>query len=71
MQSKLMSFAESLVSVLIGYSVAILSQVIIFPMFGIDVSMSDNLIIGGIFTVISIIRSYIVRRIFNYLSIIK
>jgi len=45
--------------------VALASQVIIFPMFGIYVSLSTNLGIMFWFTLISIIRSYVVRRWFN------
>lgn len=64
-QSKKMSFLESCVNVLIGYSVAILSQIIVFPIFGIEVSTRTHMLIGLYFTVISLVRSYIVRRIFN------
>lgn len=65
MQTKTHSIIESLTNVIIGYVVAFLSQIIIFPMFGIYVPLSDNLLIGAWFTVISIIRSYVVRRYFN------
>lgn len=64
-QSKKHSLIESLVNVLIGYGVACGSQIIIFPMFGIHIPLADNFIMGIWFTLISIIRSYIVRRIFN------
>lgn len=49
----------------LGYIVALISQLVIFPFFGIRVTLSDNLWIGLWFTVISIIRSYTLRRIFN------
>lgn len=65
MQSKLESFIESLLNVVIGYVVAILSQLIIFPLFGINIPLSSNLLIGVLFTAISLIRSYIIRRFFN------
>lgn len=64
-QSRLGSLIESIVNVLIGYGIALASQLIVFPWFGIHIPLSDNLAIGGIFTVISIVRSYIVRRWFN------
>ena len=51
----------------IGYGVALLAQIAIFPLFGIRIQMRDNLLIGAIFTVISIARSYAVRRLFNHL----
>lgn len=65
MQSKLQSLIESLTNILIGYLTALLSQVLIFPIFDIYVSFQDNLLIGLYFTIISLIRSYLVRRYFN------
>lgn len=64
-QSKRASFVESCVNVAIGYGVAILSQLLVFPMFGIHVPISSNLGIGLWFTAISLIRSYVIRRAFN------
>lgn len=64
-QKKTHSLLESLVNVAIGYGIAILSQIIVFPWFGINIPLHDNLMIGGVFTIISIIRSYILRRLFN------
>jgi hypothetical protein len=64
-QSRLESLVESIVNILIGYGVALLSQIAIFPMFSIHVPLSTNLWIGAWFTVISLARSYIVRRFFN------
>lgn len=67
MQSRIVSFIEALFNVLVGYSVAIVSQVLIFPQFGIHIPLGDNLLIGFYFTLISICRSYLVRRFFNAL----
>jgi hypothetical protein len=64
-QSRLGSLIESIVNVLIGYGIALASQLIVFPWFGIHIPLADNLAIGGIFTVISIARSYVIRRWFN------
>ena len=65
MQTKYQSLIESLTNILIGYLTALLSQVIIFPLFDIDVTFQDNLLIGLYFTIISLLRSYLVRRYFN------
>lgn len=65
MQTRTQSLMESIINILIGYIVAVLSQVAIFPIFGINVPLSDNLLIGAYFTLISLIRSYAVRRYFN------
>jgi hypothetical protein len=66
MQSKTHSMIESITNVVAGYFVALMSQIIIFPFFGIHATIRDNLMIGLWFTVISIIRSYVLRRIFNH-----
>lgn len=65
MQSKKHSLIESFTNVLIGYIVALLSQLAVFPLFDINVPFTDNLLIGAYFTVISLVRSYVIRRWFN------
>lgn len=64
-QTRLQSLAESLTNIAIGYTVAILSQLAVFPVFGIDIPLSDNFLIGAWFTGISLARGYLVRRWFN------
>jgi len=70
-QSKRMSFLESLINVTVGYGVAVSAQIAIFPMFDLEVPLSDNLAIGAIFTAISIVRSYTLRRIFEEIRLRK
>jgi len=65
MQLKRHSLLESVINVAVGYGVALLSQIVIFPLYGMEVSLSANIQIGVWFTVISIIRSYLLRRCFN------
>ena len=67
MQTRRQSIIETAVSVTIGYMVALASQIAIFPLFGIHATLSDNLLIGAWFTVISVIRGYAVRRFFNWM----
>lgn len=64
-QTRLESLIESLMNIAIGYCVALLSQIALFPMFDIHVPLSTNLWIGAWFTLISLVRSYIIRRWFN------
>lgn len=71
MQSKKMSLIETLSSVAIGYIISLAAQMIIFPIFEINVSLTDNLLIGLFFTAVSIIRGYYVRRLFNWIKIKK
>jgi len=68
-QKKLHSFIEVFTNTFIGYLIAIFTQIIIFPFFDIHVSTSENMVIALIFTVVSIIRSYILRRLFNHFTI--
>jgi hypothetical protein len=64
-QSRLGSFIESVANILIGYGVAVLTQVAVFPLFGIHIGISENLAIGALFTLVSLARSYGIRRLFN------
>lgn len=65
MQSKKDSLKESITNVIIGYVVALVSQIIVFPIVGVAASIDQNLMIGIYFTIISLLRSYLVRRYFN------
>lgn len=64
-QSRRMSLAEAFVNVAVGYLVALAAQLAVFPLFGVRIALSDNLLIGAVFTVVSILRSYALRRLFN------
>lgn len=65
MQTRLMSVLESIANIVVGYGVAVITQLIVFPLFGLAASLSDNLVIGLIFTIVSLGRSYALRRFFN------
>lgn len=69
MQSRLGSFIESLLNILVGSGVALLSQLIIFPLYGVHLPLQDNIMITIWFTFISIARSYTLRRVFNWVTI--
>lgn len=64
-QTKLGSLIETILNTAIGFGVALLSQLLVFPLFGIHVPLSTNLGIGAWFTVISVVRGYVIRRWFN------
>lgn len=66
-QSKLGSLVESVVNIIIGFVINVTAQHLVFPLFGIHILFSQNLGIAVIFTVISLTRSYVLRRIFNKL----
>ena len=65
MQSRFMSSIEAATNVAVGYGVAVLTQVMVFPLFGLQVSLRDNFLLGTVFTSVSLIRSYLLRRFFN------
>jgi MFS-type transporter involved in bile tolerance (Atg22 family) len=56
-QSRLMSLVEAIVNVGIGYGLAVLTQIVVLPIFGLQTSLRNNLTIAGIFTAVSIARS--------------
>ena len=65
MQTRLMSLVESVANIVVGYGVAVITQLLVFPLFGLAASLADNLVIGLIFTIVSLARSYALRRLFN------
>ena len=60
-----MSLIESVANVIVGYGVAVVTQILIFPVFGLHTTLAQNLQMGAAFSVISIARSYILRRLFE------
>lgn len=64
-QSRLMSLVESIANVIVGYGVAVVTQILIFPVFGLHTTPAQNLQIGAVFTVVSIARSFALRRVFE------
>lgn len=65
MQTKNQSFIETIINISIGYLISLVSLFLIFPVLGIESSTGKNLLITLYFTLISILRSYLVRRYFN------
>ena len=64
-QTRLMSLVESVANVIAGYGVAVGTQSLIFPVFGLHTTLAQNLKMGAIFTVVSIARSFALRRVFE------
>lgn len=64
-QTRKGSIIESIANVLVGYWVAVGAQILIFPLFDVHIPLHDNFMIGALFTVVSLVRSYFLRRIFN------
>lgn len=70
MQSRLDSLAEALTNIVIGLFISTVANHIVLPaVLHIRLSLHDNILIGGIFTAISLVRSYALRRAFNGRSV--
>lgn len=68
MQSKLNSAIEASTNVAIGYLVSVMANILILPLFGYNVTIGDSFAIGLAFTLVSLARSYVLRRFFNWLE---
>ena len=64
-QSKIESLIESIINTSLGFLVALITQILIYPIFDIEVSFGDQTLLALIFTSVSLVRGYIVRRYFN------
>jgi hypothetical protein len=65
MQSRLMSAVEAVANVAVGYAVAVAATALVLPAFGYDVTAGDAFGISAVFTLVSLARSYLLRRAFN------
>lgn len=65
MQPKKMSLLESASNVIIGLLVSMLMIRYMFPLFGVHLKLFDNITISIIFLIVSFLRSYLIRRLFN------
>jgi cytochrome c oxidase assembly factor CtaG len=67
-QSRRWSLYEALINVAVGQVVAIVAQIITFWAMNIPVTFMQNVYICIIFTCVSLIRSYLLRRFFNWVG---
>jgi hypothetical protein len=68
-QSRAMSLVEAVANVLVGYGIAVMTQIMIFPVFGLHTTLAQNLQMGAAFTGISIVRSFALRRLFEEIRV--
>jgi hypothetical protein len=59
------SFVEAWVNVFIGFWINFFANLVILPLFGFHISLTNNLLMGVLYTGISVARSYAIRRWFN------
>lgn len=67
-QTKKGSIAEAWANIAVGFSINYFANLAIFPLFGMHISPVANFWMGCIYTVISLVRSYVLRRYFNGLK---
>ena len=64
-QSRARSGLEAVLNVVVGYGLAIAAQLAVFPVFGLAVTLPQSLGLGIVFGSMSLIRSYVLRRLFD------
>jgi hypothetical protein len=64
-QSRRMSLIEAVTNVAVGYVLAVATQIIVFPWFGLHLRLGENFMIGAMFVGISLLRSFALRRLFE------
>ena len=64
-QSRAMSLVEAVANVVVGYTLAIATQIVVFPWFGIETGLAEHLTIGLAFVGVSLVRGYVLRRLFE------
>ena len=64
-QSREASLLEAATNVTLGFVLALLMQALLYPMFGIHTTVLTDSTIAVVFTLVSLVRSYLVRRAFE------
>lgn len=67
-QTRRMSLLEAMTNVTVGYVLAVATQIVVFPWFGLHASLADSMGIGAVFTSISLLRGYALRRLFEFIA---
>lgn len=68
-QSRAMSFVETTVNVVVGLGLAMVTQMLVFPLFGIALAIEANIAIAATFTGLSLVRGFLLRRLFETLRV--
>jgi ABC-type spermidine/putrescine transport system permease subunit II len=66
-QSRSASLFETLTSTVMGFILSVAVQRALFPAMGHDFAFAENMVVASVFTAVSILRGYTVRRVFNTL----
>jgi len=70
MQTRIDSFMEALTNVAVGFVINLLANLVILPlMLGVEPDLGAFALIGIAYTLVSVGRSYLIRRLFNGRSV--
>lgn len=64
-QSRRKAIIEAWINVFIGFSINFVMNMLLLPLVGAELTVVSNLSLGFIYTSISIIRQYVIRRWFD------
>jgi hypothetical protein len=64
-QTRMGSLIEALMNVAIGFGINFVANLVILPLIGFHITVGQNLFIGVLYTLVSVARSYVIRRWFN------
>lgn len=64
-QSKRNSVLEAVTSTAVGFLVTWFAGLLIYPLAGVQVNVTQNTVVVLLFTIVSLVRGYVLRRIFN------
>lgn len=64
-QTRWGSFVEAWINVFIGFWINYFANLLIFPLFGFHITLTENFVMGLLYTGISVARSYLIRRYFD------
>lgn len=67
-QGRMTSALEALANLVVGWIMALATQLLVFPVMGLSVTVGQHLGIGAAFTIVSFLRSYCLRRLFERLA---
>ena len=68
-QSRVMSMIEAATNVVVGYLLAIATQIVVFPWFWIETGLAEHMTIGLAFVGVSLLRGYALRRLFEMVRV--
>ena len=66
-QTRRSSLIEAWANIGIGFGINYVINMLVFPLVGASLTLGQNFWVGCIFTGVSVLRSYAIRRYFNHL----